>query len=488
MTRTKSLDDRWMRPNVAAAIACFLERARARATSWRIPCQRGACSVLLCALYAFDGVRAELAAQPAATVAFVGASVITMQDDRVLRDQTVIVRNGIIEAMGASAGTEVPAGSTRVDARGKFLVPGIAEMHAHIPSTAGPRGPQFSEDVLFLYVAAGATTIRGMQGHASQLELKKRVATGELIGPRMWLAAPPLSGNNTSDAATAERLVRDAKSAGYDLLKVHESLTPEVYAAIARTAREVGLPWGGHVALDVGVAGVLREKQSTIDHMDDYFIAAQADGVSEPSAATIDDSKIARLAEATRAAGVAIVPTQALWETIMGVHPAEQLMARPELRYLPQDMIGPWRERVQNTRANANLDEVRAHIAFRDRMLDALNDAGVTILLGTDAPQVFSVPGFSLFHEMPDMIEAGMTPFQVLQSGTTAVARHLGVAEEAGTIATGKRADLILLDANPLDNIANMEQRAGVMVNGRWLPRAEIERRLEEIAGRQGTT
>jgi imidazolonepropionase-like amidohydrolase len=115
-----------------------------------------------------------------------------------------------------------------------------------------------------------------------------------------------------------------------------------------------------------------------------------------------------------------------------------------------------------------------------------MSDAGVTILLGTDAPQVFSVPGFSLFHEMRDMVEAGMTPLQVLHSGTVAVARHLGVAGEAGTIAIGKRADLILLDANPLEDIANMEKRSGVIVNGRWLSRADIDRTLDEIAARWG--
>jgi imidazolonepropionase-like amidohydrolase len=416
----------------------------------------------------------------------VGANVITMEGDRVLRDQTVIVTDGRISALGGAANTQVPANATRVDARGKFLVPGIAEMHAHIPSTVGQLGPQFSEDVLFLYIAAGATTIRGMQGHPSQLELKQRVESGALIGPRMWLAAPQLSGNNANSAGAAERLVRDAKTAGYDLLKVQEGVSQEAYAAIARMAREVGLPWGGHVPNDVGVAGALRERQTTIDHIDDYFVAAQRDGVTEPSAATIDESKIPRLATATRDAGVAIVPTQSLWETLRGVHPAEQLMARPELRYMPRAMIESWNQRVVDTRASANLDEARAHVAFRDRMLKAMSDAGVTILLGTDAPQVFSVPGFSLFHEMRDMVEAGMTPLQVLHSGTVAVARHLGVAGEAGTIAIGKRADLILLDANPLEDIANMEKRSGVIVNGRWLSRAVIDRTLDEIAARWG--
>ena len=427
---------------------------------------------------------APLAAQASGSVAFEGASVITMEGDRVLRDQTVVVTNGRIAAMGPAASTEVPPGATRVNARGKFLVPGVAEMHAHIPPTTGQLGPQFSEDVLFLYIAAGATTIRGMQGHVSQLDLKKRVESGALIGPRMWLAAPPLSGNNATNAETAERLVREAKSAGFDLLKVHENLTMEAYTAIAQTGRETGLPWGGHVASDVGVEGALRERQSTIDHIDDYIVAAQRDGVTNPSANTIDEAKIPRLAAATREAGVAIVPTQSLWESILGAVPAEQLMARPEMRYMPPAMVNGWNQRVVEAVASADINEVRAHVAFRDKMLKAMSDAGVVILLGTDAPQVFSVPGFSLLHEMRDMVEAGMSPLQVLQSGTMAVARFFGVDDEMGTIAIGKRADLILLDANPLENIENMDRRAGVMVNGRWLPKAEIDRKLDEIAAR----
>jgi imidazolonepropionase-like amidohydrolase len=187
------------------------------------------------------------------------------------------------------------------------------------------------------------------------------------------------------------------------------------------------------------VEGALREKQATIDHIDDYIMAAQRDGVTEPSARTIDDAKIQRLAAATREAGVAIVATQTLWEAILGAVPAQQLMARPELRFMPPAMVNGWNERVVSTRETADMNEVRAHVEFRDRMLKAMSDAGVTILLGTDAPQVFSVPGFSLYHEMRDMVEAGMTPRQVLQSGTTAVARHLNVQNDMGTIATGKR-------------------------------------------------
>jgi len=300
----------------------------------------------------------------------------------------------------------------------------------------------------------------------------------------MWLAGPQLSGQSAPDAAAAERLVREQKAAGFDLLKIQEGLSLDAYRAVVRTARELGIPWGGHVPAEVGVPVALEARQSTIDHLDDYIVAAQRDGAGAYSPRNADAAKIPGLARATRDAGVAVVPTMALWETLRGGHDAAALRTRPELRFIPRQLVENYTNQVNDTRAGTNPEDAAAEIDFRNRMLKALSDAGVPILMGTDAPQIFSVPGFSLFHEVRSMVAAGMTPAQVLHSGTVAVARFFGVERDAGTIAAGKRADLILLDANPLQDISNLERRAGVMVNGRWLPRAEIDRRLAELATR----
>lgn len=421
-------------------------------------------------------------AAQAGAVAFVGANVITMDGERVLADHTVVVRDGRIAALGPSASVAVPAGAARIEARGKYLIPGLAEMHGHVPA-AGNAGPQFAEDVLFLYVAAGATTVRGMQGHPSQLDLRRRVEAGSLIGPRLFLSSPPLSGNNTPDAATAERLVREHKAAGYDLLKVHEGLSPEAYAAIARTAREVGLPWGGHVSDLVGLQGALEARQSTIDHVDNYVLAMIPEGAA-PGVAAADPSRIPELARATRAAGVAVVPTMALWEVILGLYDPASMRDRPELRYMPPAMVENWATQVNARRAQTERGAALREVELRNAMLGALSEAGVRILMGTDAPQMFSVPGFSLDRELQVMAAAGMTPYQILRSGTVAVAEHLGLIAESGTIAVGKRADLVLLDGNPLDDIGNAAKRAGVMVNGRWLSADAIRARLDVIAAR----
>jgi imidazolonepropionase-like amidohydrolase len=430
------------------------------------------------------------------TFAFTNVNVIPMDRERVLQDQTVVVQNGRITAVGPAASTAVPQGATRVDARGKFMMPGIAEMHGHLiainPQAQNAQAAaQLAEDVLFLYVAAGATTVRGMQGHASQFEQRRRVESGEIIGPRLYLGAPPLAGtggNAVTDPEVARQRVRDAKQAGFDLLKVHEALSPEVYAAIVDEARKQGLPWGGHVSDFIKLSGALEAKQSTIDHLDNYIEALTAnDGAGIPAgqrALHADESRIPELASATKQAGVAVVPTSSLWETLRGARDLSELTARPEVKYMPPNMRQGWVNAVNNTRTAADPRAAQREVQLRDKILKALNDEGVLILMGTDAPQIFSVPGFSLYHELPVMVRAGMTPFQVLASGTTNVARFFGTENESGTVSTGKRADLLLLDANPLQNIDNIQRRAGVMVNGRWLPESEIQTRLGQIAAR----
>lgn len=416
------------------------------------------------------------------TVAITGVTVVPMDRERTVTDQTVVVRDGRIVAVGPAASTEVPEGATRVDGRGRFLIPGLAEMHGHVPAV-GQQGSQFAEDVLFLYVAAGATTVRGMQGNPTQFGLRDRVEAREIIGPRLVLSSPPLSGNNARDAATAERLVRQYGQQGFDLLKVHENIPVDAYEAIARTAGELDLTWGGHVSDIVGLHRALAAGQSTVDHVDNYVLELLVDPSAGINPGNVDDSRFAALANETREAGVAVVPTMALWEVLLGIHDPAAMADRPELRYMPAQTVSAWVRQVESRRASVDLASARLEAELRLRMLRALNEAGVRILMGTDAPQLFSVPGFSLDHELPVMASAGMTPFQILQSGTVNVAEHFGWTD-AGTIAAGMRADLILLEANPLEDIRNVARRSGVMVAGWWLPAEDIRARLAAIAER----
>ncbi len=429
------------------------------------------------------------------TTAFVDVTVIPMDRERIIPGQTVLVRGNRIVEMGSLPSVNIPDGAAFIDGRGKFLMPGVAEMHGHYPN---PEQAEFTEAVLFLYLANGVTLVRGMQGGPSHLPLRDAIEAGEIVGPRLFVCAPSMSGNSVQSVEDAERLVREAAAAGFDHLKVHEGLTPEVYATIAATGREVGITWSGHVSNLVGLYSALDQGQTTIDHLDNFIEAMIEDREAVASAGLfdlprlvpqIDDSKIDEVIAATVEAGAGVVPTEVLWETFLGGRSgAEMIAARPELRYWIQEGrpgigrgVSQWAAQADQRReALPSPDAGEPVVALRRRLIKELYDAGVPVLLGTDSPQVFSVPGFSIHHEMRVMIDSGLTPFQVLHAGTSAVADFYG-ADDFGTVAEGQRADLVLLNANPLDDIGNFADSAGVMVNGRWIPRHLIDARLAEI-------
>jgi imidazolonepropionase-like amidohydrolase len=435
----------------------------------------------------------EAQVPPRQIIAIEGVTVIPMDGERVLADHTVVVQDGRIVAVGPASQVRAPDDAVRVAGAGRYLIPGLPEMHGHLPGGDAPQ--QLVEDVLFLYVANGVTLVRGMQGHPRQLEIREAVRRGEVLGPRLILAGPALWGSvPTPEAARAE--VRSQAEAGYDLLKMGEGIEPAVYDALMASAREVGIPVAGHVPDAVGLFRALEAGQVTIDHLDNYVeeLVPSADRGGIPAlwgvarvADRADESRIPALVSATRDAGAAVVPTMVLWEVFFGDRSGAELRAeRSEVRYMPPGVVDAWERAVDNRLAGMAefADGARRVVALRRQIMQALHEGGVTILQGTDSPQLFSVPGFATQREMEHWVGLGMTPYEVLRTGTWNVAEHLGELDEAGTIAVGKRADMVLLEANPLTDIRNAARRAGVVVDGRWLPRDEIERRLEAIAAR----
>jgi imidazolonepropionase-like amidohydrolase len=442
---------------------------------------------------------------PASTVvAFVDVNLIPMDRERVLGRQTVIVRNGRIASIEPSARARIPSGALRVDGRGKYLMPGLAEMHAHIP---GPQAPeQVVRDIFTLYIANGITTIRGMLGAPNQLTLRAKTASGEMLGPTIFVGAPSLNGNTAADPVTAARLVREHKAAGYDFLKLHPGIPRASYDSIVAAARAVGITFAGHISQGVGLEHTLASRQSTIDHLDGYIEAAVPESVRARVIAdqaafgelinAVDASRFAALAAETRKAGTWNVPTAFLWESFFSAEPPETMAKRAEMRYaLPQWLTG-WstqkRNRIEQDQRNGVSAQTSArYLSLRRTLLKTLADSGARLLMGTDSPQMFNVPGFSLHHEIEVMHEAGLTPWQVLASGTRNVAEYaakdLRLDGNFGTVTVGNRADLILLDANPLANVRNVAKRAGVMVRGRWLPASELDRMLAEMAARHAS-
>jgi imidazolonepropionase-like amidohydrolase len=424
--------------------------------------------------------------------AFVNVHIVPMDGERVLERQTVLIEGDTIAAIGPTGSLEIPPGATRIDGASNYLVPGLAEMHGHLP---GPDMPaQLTEDVLFLYVANGVTTVRGMQGDPKQLELRARINRGELVGPRLVVGSPAMEGESVGTAEEASRLVREYNEAGFDLLKVHEGLSPEVYDAIAATANEVGISFGGHVSDRVGLMHALEAGQKTIDHLDNYVEAlipedrmpADPPGLRGIDAFVdrVDESRLELVAQATLEADASVVPTMVFWESgVFPLRPSVDVLAeRSELRFLPKDIVDSWVEAVDATVAEKDPEAVRRLAALRRRILMALHRGGVRVLLGTDSPQVFNVPGFSIHREMALYVEAGMTPYEVLAAGTRVVGEFLDGS--SGTVEEGKRADLILVQGNPLEDIGYVARRVGVMVRGEWIPEETIQARLEAIASR----
>ena len=358
-------------------------------------------------------------------------------------------------------------------------MPGLAEMHGHIPNPAQV-SKEYIDDVLFLYVANGITTVRGMQGMPGQLDLREASKRGDIIAPTLYLAGPAFNGNSVKSADDAIARVKQQKAEGWDLLKVLGGLSVEAYDAMARTAKESSIRFAGHVPVAVGVPHALAMGQDTIDHVDQY--AEHLDGKSKP----VDEKGVQDLVAQTKKAGTAIVPTLYVWETLQGAVTLESRTGLPELRYLPRNVLDPWVKsltgRLNNPQFNAK--SAKLYIDNRMRIMKALHAGGVTILLGSDAPQQFNVPGFSIHHEMKRMRDAGMSVYDVLKSGTVLVGQYFRGQDDFGTIAAGKRADLILLDANPLQSLDNVAKRSGVMIRGRWLPESAIQSRLTQIAGR----
>ena len=425
------------------------------------------------------------AAQPT-PVLFEGVTYIPMDGETstsVNRDRSVLVSNGLIAQIGA-AGAKVPDGAIRVDGRGKFLMPALAEMHAHIPND-----PAEAERVLFMYVANGIGTIRSMLGDPSHFRLRERVLRGEIVGPAMILSGPSFNAQTAGTPEAATSRVAEQVKAGYDFLKIHPGIPLTAFNGLAAAADKAAIRFAGHVPAAVGLPRALQLKFWTIDHLDGYVEALAGSGAPASQnfgvnlMSHVDESRIAALAASTKGADVWNVPTQILLENWYGPESAETMQQRPEMQYIRPAEAAQWIATKRNNDAAVSAKDRARFIAVRRRVIKTLQDAGARLLLGSDAPQVWNVPGFSIHRELASYVAAGLTPYQALATGTRNVSTHL-TAERRVTIREIDRASFILLDANPLENIANTTRIAGVMVAGRWIPKAEIDRRLAGLSTR----
>jgi imidazolonepropionase-like amidohydrolase len=432
---------------------------------------------------------AAVAAAEAASTAFVNVNVIPMATETVIEGQTVVVESGRIVAIGDVESVPVPDDATVIDGTDRFLMPGLAEMHAHVPEA----GTDYLKRVFTLFVANGVTTVRGMLGRASHLELRQQLIDGDVFGPRLITSGPSMNGNSVNGAADAKRKVLAQHAAGYDFVKIHPGLSADEYAAIATTAAEVGMPFAGHVPVSVGIDGALSAGMATIDHLDGYFVAMLPPNTDRSGgyggffdvllADQVDAGQIPQIAARTASAGTWNVPTESLIENLVADVSAADMRGRPEMRYMAEETVDRWvraKEQQLNERGFDAAIGARA-IELRRALILALHEAGAGLLLGSDAPQIFNVPGFSLHRELEFLVSAGLTPYAALRTGTVAAAEFLGT--NTGIVAVGRDADLVLLDANPLPDIRNTRRIHGVMVRGDWYSSIMLDKQLEGFAG-----
>jgi imidazolonepropionase-like amidohydrolase len=435
----------------------------------------------------------SLASLPSAPkrVAIVDVSVVPMDRERILAHQTVVVEGGRIVAMGPAAATRIPSDAMRVRGQGKFLAPGLVDMHAHFaPGTESLNDGAGRQ--LALYLATGFTTVRGLGGAPTALALRDRIRRGELVGPRLVVASPSINGRSVHSPAEAAARVREAKAAGFDLIKTHGMFpTGESYDSLVAAARAAQLPLSGHVTPEYGLRRAMDAGQQ-IEHLDGFIAEVVADGapapdggqmILDPAVLTrIDTAKVTALAREVARRHLWNGPTLALFRTVMSDEPPESLLTRPELRYVPAAGVRPFVEEKRKILAGTPPEGRHLFLAARDQLVKALWLAGARLLVGSDSPQFFMVPGYSAYREIDAFAEAGLSPYAALEAATRNPAEYLGVASDVGTVAVGKRADLVLLAKNPLESTRNLRSLDGVMVAGRWIDRGTLDQMLAAVA------
>ncbi len=431
---------------------------------------------------------------PEASKVFYDVNVLTMEENEVQSAYTVMIDEGRISWVGPTDDAVMPDDAEIIEGD-YYIMPGLAEMHAHIPSPE--QNGDYMEDALKLYLSQGITTIRGMLGHERHLELREKAADGDITSPRIFTSGPSFSGGSVDDPEQAREMVREQYEAGYDLLKLHPGLELDQFEAIADEANELGIEFSGHISLDVGLERSLEAGQGTIDHLDRYmeFLAGDAADRDDPPiiyfgydlAHDIDEDLIDEAARKTAEAGTWNVPTNTLLENVF--HPdydIETMQDWPGMEYMPEEMVQNWTEYVEDVRAGEDYDPEQAErfIEIRNELTAALHEHNAGLMLGADAPQIFNPPGFSGHRELESLVNAGLSPFEALQTATSSVGTYLGEETETGMVQQGFRADLLVLDVNPLESIPFHDHISGVVMQGNFYDRNSLDEMLEGIRER----
>ncbi|MEN8798618.1 MAG: amidohydrolase, partial [Flavobacteriaceae bacterium] len=311
-------------------------------------------------------------------------NIVDLRKGTILEHRYIVIDSGLIKSI--TTGIDQPQlYSQKIDGKGQYLLAGLAEMHAHIPSP--PTSPTRVEETLFLYLSNGITTIRGMLGHPSHLELRKSALKGELLSPRIFSSSPSLNGNSVQTVEEAQQKVTAYAQAGYDFLKIHPGIRLDVFNALAETARQEEIPFAGHVPVDVGIIKALESGYATIDHIDGFLEGlVPADKIGDPNengffgynfTALADTTRISELVELSKQKEIWIVPTQSLFERWFAPTTADEMLGQPEMKYMPLATLQNWRARkVQATgdQSGFDPDNWETFIDIRRKLIRSIQD------------------------------------------------------------------------------------------------------------------
>jgi hypothetical protein len=437
------------------------------------------------------------------TVIFNNVNVISMESDRALEGQSIVIKAGRISEIGQNDDVKIPTEAHIIDGSGKYLIPGLSDMIVH---TDG------SENDLLVYLANGVTNIRIMgEDPPDVLKWRDQINEGKRVGPTMWVWWPQIESNEWDDEAgmerstrrgktyvhtpeEAEKLVAKAASMGVDGIKAHVVVSSEIYQAIVDSAAQYALPYDGHAPVDHNIHSSYRICEED-DCWDDFMsmgvpalthveelvkLAAWTDGVPH----TASGETLHQMAQDAANENMAVTTSVFLMQTIIDqATDLESILAdMPEIKYLhPIVFEFRWAPGPNSYVDLGSQPWYPDYLASIERMLLALNESGVLLMSGTDVPVPLTVPGFSLHDELETMADVGLSPYDILRTSTYNPALYLGELDEFGTIEVGKRADLVLLEANPLEDIVNTRKIAGVMVRGRYFDRADLDTILDLV-------
>ena len=438
-------------------------------------------------------------------IVFTHANVIDGSGAEMARDMTVTITGGRISDLQPS-GKSAPLSSARViDATNKFLIPGLWDMHAH----------WYEPRLLSLFLANGVTGVRIMWGMPGHLQWREDFIAGKLVAPRMFIASALLDGPNplwprstvVSNATEAKVAVAAAKRDGYDFIKVYNRLPRDAYLAIVDEAARLGLTIAGHVPVAVTAGEASDAGQKSIEHLYGLLpsvsraeaevrkrfaeLSTAGDTVSrgetraafrdlqERILATYDAEKASALSARFVRNGTWICPTFVLLRSVASLDDPS-FVADPRLKYMPPQIRASWaNDPSRKTKTAADYDVDRRTLRKQYELVGAMNREGVRVIAGTDVGNPFAFPGFSLHDELALLVDAGLTPMQALRAATGGAAEFMGL-NDVGIIKRGNLADIVLLDASPLENIWNTTRIAAVVANGHVYDRAALDRLLTE--------